>query len=112
VAIFVGYSEDFLIYAVKRNIWLIPHVIILSIIWDALNDVAIYRPFVRTATWAYCIFMNIGQYFSSPEGYINLAILFAVFVGGGLLGGWIKIFRRQRLYKKAQLMIEKEVESS
>jgi hypothetical protein len=56
--------------------------------------------------------MNIGQYFSSPEGYINLAILFAVFVGGGLLGGWIKIFRRQRLYKKAQLMIEKEVESS
>ena len=59
VAVFVGFSEDFLIYAVKRNIWLIPHVIILSIIWDALNDVAVYRNFIKTATWAFCLFMNI-----------------------------------------------------
>ena len=110
VAVFVGYREDFLIYAVKRNIWLIPHVIILSIIWDGINDVYVYRTFVRTTTWAFCIFMNIGEYFTSIEGYINIAILFGIFVGGGLLGGWIKIFRRQRLYKKAQLMIEKEVE--
>lgn len=112
VAIFVGYREDFLINAVKRNIWLIPHVIILSIIWDGINDVYIYRTFVRTATWAFTIFMNIGEYFTRIEGYYNLLILFGIFVGGGLLGGWIKIFRRQRLYKKAQLMIEKEVEST
>lgn len=110
VAIFIGYKEDFLIYAVKRNIWLIPHVIILSIIWDGINDVYVYRTFVRTATWFFTILMNIGEYFTRIEGYYNLLILFVVFVGGGLLGGWVKIFRRQRLYKKAQLMIEKEVE--
>jgi hypothetical protein len=110
VAIFIGYKEDFLIYAVKRNIWLIPHVIILSIIWDGINDVYVYRTFVRTATWFFTIVMNIGEYFTRIEGYYNLLILFVVFVGGGLLGGWVKIFRRQRLYKKAQLMIEKEVE--
>jgi hypothetical protein len=112
VAVFVGYREDFLIYAVKRNIWLIPHVLILSIVWDGINDVFIYRNFVRTTTFAFTIFMNIGEYFTRVEGYINLAILFGVFVGGGLLGGWIKIFRRQRLYKKAQLMLAQEVESS
>jgi hypothetical protein len=111
VAIFIGYKEDFLIYAVKRNIWLIPHVIILSIIWDGINDVYVYRTFVRTATWFFTIVMNIGEYFTRIEGYYNLLILFVVFVGGGLLGGWVKIFRRQRLYKKAQLMIEKEVET-
>jgi hypothetical protein len=111
VAIFIGYKEDFLIYAVKRNIWLIPHVIILSIIWDGINDVYVYRTFVRTATWFFTILMNIGEYFTRIEGYYNLLILFVVFVGGGLLGGWVKIFRRQRLYKKAQLMIEKEVET-
>jgi hypothetical protein len=110
VAIFIGYKEDFLIYAVKRNIWLIPHVIILSIIWDGINDVYVYRTFVRTATWFFTILMNVGEYFTRIEGYYNLLILFVVFVGGGLLGGWVKIFRRQRLYKKAQLMIEKEVE--
>jgi hypothetical protein len=110
VAIFIGYKEDFLIYAVKRNFWLIPHVIILSIIWDGINDVYVYRTFVRTATWFFTILMNIGEYFTRIEGYYNLLILFVVFVGGGLLGGWVKIFRRQRLYKKAQLMIEKEVE--
>lgn len=111
VAIFIGYKEDFLIYAVKRNIWLIPHVIILSIIWDGINDVYVYRTFVRTATWFFTILMNVGEYFTRIEGYYNLLILFVVFVGGGLLGGWVKIFRRQRLYKKAQLMIEKEVET-
>lgn len=110
VAIFIGYKEDFLIYAVKRNIWLIPHVIILSIIWDGINDVYVYRTFVRTATWFFTILMNVGEYFTRIEGYYNLLILFVIFVAGGLLGGWIKIFKRQRLYKKAQLMIEKEVE--
>lgn len=110
IAVYIGYKEDFLIYAVKRNIWLIPHVIILSIIWDGINNVYVYRTFVRTATWAFTVFMNVGKYFTSIEGYINLIILFVIFAGGGLLGGWIKIFRRQRLYKKAQLMIEKEVE--
>ncbi len=112
VAIFVGYKEDFLIYAVKRNIWLIPHIIILSIIWDGINDVYLYRTFVRTATFAFTILMNVGEYFSRIEGYINLLILFGIFVGGGLIGGWIKIFRRQHLYKKAQIMIEKEAELS
>jgi hypothetical protein len=55
--------------------------------------------------------MNIGEYFTRIEGYINLLILFVIFVGGGLLGGWIKIYRRQLLYKKAQLIVTKEAET-
>lgn len=110
VAMFVGYKEDFLIYAVKRNLWLIPHVLILSIIWDGINDAAIYRSFVRSGTFLFTIVMNVAEYFTSWHGYVNIAVLIVVFVGGGLLGGWLKIFRRQRLLKKAQLLIAKEVE--
>lgn len=111
VAIFVGFREDFLIHAIKRNLWLIPHIVILSIIWDGINDVWVYRNFVRSATFFVTILMNVAQYFTSIDGYINLLALLITFIGGGMLGGWLKIFRRQRLFKKAQMMIEKEVES-
>ena len=112
VAIFVGFQEDFLINAIKRCFWLIPHVLILSIVWDGINDVFLYRNFIKTTTFVFTIIMSLAEYFTSVHGYLNLLALLVIFVGGGMLGGWIKIFRRERMYKKAQLLIEKEVEES
>ncbi|MBN2155338.1 MAG: hypothetical protein JW776_04795 [Candidatus Lokiarchaeota archaeon] len=109
-AVFVGYSQDFLIHAFKRNIWLIPIVIFLSVFWNGINDVYYYRNFIRNASFIFTIFMNLGRYFTSIHGYINLLALLVVFGGGGLLGGYLKILRREILYKKARLIIsDKEV---
>jgi hypothetical protein len=107
-AIYVGYSQDFLIYSVKRNMWMVPIIVVLSIFWNGLNDVYYYRSFFRNGSFIYTIFMNAADYFTSIHGYINILVLFVFLVGGGLIGGYLKIVRRERLRRKAKLMLREE----
>jgi hypothetical protein len=111
-AIYVGYSQDFLIYAIKRNLWLVPITIGMSIFWNGIFEVFYYRDFLRSGSFIYTIFLGLGRYFTSIQGYINLIVLLVIFVGGGLLGGYLKILRRETLRKKAELLLAEEASSS
>lgn len=84
-----GYRENFLVYSIKRNLWTIPFVILLSIIWHGIN-------------FQVDFYYALGEYFASGLGYLNLIILELIFVGSGIFGGFLKSLRFNRLKQQHQ----------
>jgi len=78
IGVYQAYREDFLVYAIKNNIIMVVFIIVLSWIWYS---------------WLYSalIFKVIWWYFTSIHGYFNIFVLLFVYVGAGLLGGYLKI---------------------
>ncbi|MHA1729587.1 MAG: hypothetical protein ACTSWY_12795 [Promethearchaeota archaeon] len=84
IGVLQGYRENFLVYSIKNNIWTIPFVILLSMIWHTIN-------------FQYNFIIVLGYYFSSPLGYLNIVILEFIFVSSGIFGGFLKTIRFNRL---------------
>ena len=77
-----AFREDFLVYAVKNNLMMVPLIIITSWIWYSIN----YRA---------NLFYVMGRYFSSYHGYINIIVIVSIYVGAGFLGGWLKTYKNR-----------------
>ena len=70
-----SYRENFLVYSIKNNFWLIPFMLIFSWIWYSMN-------------YQLSIFYVISLYFSSIDGYLNFLILEVLYCGIGFVGGY------------------------
>ena len=83
IGVYQAYREDFFVYAIKNNIIMVAIIIIMSWIWYA---------------WLYSvlIFKVIWWYFTSLHGYLNIFVLLFIYVGAGILGGWLKINKYQK----------------
>ena len=84
-----GYKENFLVYALKNAIWVVPVMMILSWVWYAIN-------------YQMNLFIVIGMYFSDIDGYINIVILLALSMGASLLGAYLKTLHYKKLKKMEQ----------
>lgn len=83
IGILQAYREDFLVYAIKNNILMVPLIIITSWIWYAIN-------------YSTSIFKVIFWYFTSPHGYLNIIVLIFFYGLAGFVGGFLRI----RKYEK------------
>ncbi|MCF2140201.1 MAG: hypothetical protein K9W44_09135 [Candidatus Lokiarchaeota archaeon] len=83
IGIYQSYRENFVVFAIKNNIWTVPFIIMISWIWTAINAREL-------------IFTTIGRYFSSWEGYVNLVVLLVVYTFAGVIGGWIRSLVQER----------------
>jgi hypothetical protein len=83
IGVYQAYKEDFLVYAIKNNIIMVVIIIVTSWIWYA---------------WLYStlIFEVIWWYFTSIHGYINIFVILFLYVGAGILGGYLKIKKYQK----------------
>ncbi len=96
-----GYREDFLVYSIKYNLWMIPFILLFSWTWYAINyHITFIELFPFGTTVIVGFFFAIGQYFSSIQGLINIIILIVVYVGAGFLGGFLKSLRFQIIKKQ------------
>jgi len=86
IGVYQAYREDFLVYAIKNNIIIVVFIIVLSWIWYS---------------WLYSalIFKVIWWYFTSFHGYLNIFVLMFVYVGAGILGGYLKIRKYQKEHR-------------
>lgn len=87
-----AFSEDFLIYGIKYNLWTVPVVIILSWVWYAINYRLYFEPIVL--------------YFSSFHWLLNIIVLLVIAFVAGLIGGYFKsqfiIFNRSKFKEQHQ----------
>ena len=91
-----SYREDFLIMAIKKNIWMVPYIIGLSWIWFAFN-------------YEMNIFIVIWRYFSSIHGYLNIAFLLVLYGGTGIIGGALKIRQYSKTYQIEDTSLEEAI---
>lgn len=83
IGVHQAYKEDFLVYAIKNNILMVIFIIILSWIWYSW----LYSTLIFTVVW---------WYFTSIHGYFNIFVLLLLYVGAGILGGYLKINKYQK----------------
>jgi len=83
IGIIQAYREDFLVYAVKNNLLMIPLLIVVSWIWYSIN-------------YNTLIFIVIFWYFTSLHGYLNIIVLTFFYGLAGIFGGWLKIRKNER----------------
>jgi len=83
IGVYQAYREDFLVYSIKNNIIMVVIIIVLSWIWYSW----LYSTFIFTVIW---------WYFTSIHGYLNILVLLFLYVGAGILGGYLKINKYQK----------------
>ena len=83
IGIIQSYQEDFLVYAIKNNLLMVPVVIVMSWIWYAIN-------------YHVLIFYVIWWYFTSLHGYLNIIVLTFIYGLAGFIGGYLKIRKYER----------------
>ena len=96
IGILQSYREDFLITAVKKNIWMVPFIIGLSWIWFAFN-------------YQLNIFIVIWHYFSNIHGILNIAFLIVIYGGSGFIGGALKIRHYSRTHRIEDASLEEAI---
>lgn len=83
IGIYQSYKEDFVVYGIKNNIWMVPFIILISWIWTAINAREL-------------ILATIGRYFSSYHGYLNIIVLVLIYGASGVVGAWFKTLAQKR----------------
>lgn len=96
IGIIQSYREDFLIVAVKKNIWMVSFIVGLSWIWFAFN-------------YQMNIFIVIWRYFSSIHGILNIAFLLVIYGGSGFIGGALKIRQYSRTHRIEDISLEEAI---
>ncbi|UYP44438.1 hypothetical protein NEF87_000723 [Candidatus Lokiarchaeum ossiferum] len=98
IGIYQGYQEDFMVYSIKNNFWMVPFIVLLSWIWSAVV-------YVGTRN----IFQIIGDYFSSYHGYLNIIFLVIWYTSAGIVGGILKSYFYQKAHAvEAGVLAEEE----
>jgi len=116
IGILQSYREDFVVYAIKNNIWMAPIIIVISwilysiayfghplIAQAAALDIAnIWRLFAifgaYIATFFITLAQTIGTYFTSIHALINILVLLVVYGSASLVGSALKSFFYQRAH--------------
>jgi len=96
IGILQSYREDFLIIAVKKNIWMVSFIVGLSWIWFAFN-------------YQLNIFIVIWHYFSNIHGILNIAFLLVIYGGSGFIGGALKIRHYSRTHRIEDASLEEAI---
>jgi hypothetical protein len=91
ITTFHAFREQFLVYAIKYNFWLVIGTILLSWIWYCIN----FQVFITTP---------IMLYFNSVNGLLNFLVLVGINFGTSLLGGFLRVKYYESI-KKKQLVV-------
>lgn len=103
--VFMAFSEDFLMVAMKKAIWTVPIVIANSLVWYWWNYYFYYMydyygPLFG-GTNKMKFFQPLVSYFGSYKGYLNILIMFIIISGFAIFGGFLKILYRKRFKQRS-----------
>jgi len=121
IGIIQSYREDFVVYAIKNNIWTIPFIVVISWFWytcayfghpliaqaAALPMARFFKFFVLIGAYIATFIINfvytIGKYFSSIHALLNIVVLLVVYVSAGMVGSALKCYFYQRAHPIIEL---------